>query len=345
MEFMEPANMALSLRSGQTSPLPPIGSSTTVSRSSPKVDKKEFYSKASYTTLIKGGVPPPGTYVLQDDYPEREHFPINRSTDEYSRETSSSRYAIQEPVYTTPPKVTKPPVESGLKTPPLVRKILQQSEYGGHKQTTQASYIQEKNYQRTPTFDEADERNKKVKYYTSTTTRTETKEGRDNIIRRFPSESNMMEMRGPPQRLDELLATFDESYVETSKIVGDGGGPHKSHPYGPGTRPVEQPQRVVRIDESRNVESEVSRRNVAATNNVSGPPVYYPAREDQVYKSTVGASEEAEMKGKGKAKSKMERQYKEKEKSKSSHKEKGGGGALPVPVCLPVCCAAPCTIM
>ena len=145
---------------------------------------------------------------------------------------------------------------------------------------------------------------------------------------------------------------------ETSRIAGDGGGPHKSHPYGPGTHAI----RTVRIDDnvqSRSIvdtESDLHQRSVASssyknpaygesekTRNLTGPPVYYPP--GQVFTGGEQALMASEGGGKGKAKMKMERQYKAKEKSKQKHSEKGGGGAVPVPVCLPVCCAAPCTIM
>jgi hypothetical protein len=84
---------------------------------------------------------------------------------------------------------------------------------------------------------------------------------------------------------------------------------------------------------------------VQKTQNLSGPPIYYPPGQVFVPPAESQALMSAEGGGKGKAKMKMEKQYKAKEKSKQSHSEKGGQGAVPVPVCLPVCCAAPCTIM
>ena len=68
---------------------------------------------------------------------------------------------------------------------------------------------------------------------------------------------------------------------------------------------------------------------------VSGPPVFYPP--GQMFNRM-------EEEGKGQSKAKMERKYKAKESSKQKHSEKDRGGAVPVPVCLPVCCAAPCVI-
>lgn len=142
-----------------------------------------------------------------------------------------------------------------------------------------------------------------------------------------------------------------------------GDGPHKSVPYGPGSHPV-QPVRSVRIDDNvTNLDESselIQRKNVTQyqnpaynkqdqpllepTRNMQGPPVFYPP--GQMFTRTEQDSMKQEMEGgKGKGKMKMERSHKEKEKMKSKHSEKGGEGAVPVPVCLPVCCAAPCTIM
>jgi hypothetical protein len=77
------------------------------------------------------------------------------------------------------------------------------------------------------------------------------------------------------------------------------------------------------------------------TRNMVGPPVYFPP--GQIFQKTEEEALMSQQDGKGKMKAK--REYKAKEKMKSKHSEKGGQGAVPVPVCLPVCCAAPCTIM
>jgi len=72
--------------------------------------------------------------------------------------------------------------------------------------------------------------------------------------------------------------------------------------------------------------------------------VFYPP--GQIFSKTEEEALMAAREGdKGKAKMKMDRKYKAGEKSKASHSERGGQGAAPVPVCLPICCAAPCVIM
>lgn len=99
------------------------------------------------------------------------------------------------------------------------------------------------------------------------------------------------------------------------------------------------------IDEdSELIHRKSGRSELDGTRNVAGPPVFFPP--GQIFQKT---EEDALMTtqegGKGKGKMKAKREYKEKEKMKSKHSEKGGQGAVPVPVCLPVCCAAPCVIM
>ena len=140
-------------------------------------------------------------------------------------------------------------------------------------------------------------------------------------------------------------------------------GAHKSVPYGPGSHPV-QPVRSVRIDDNvtsiRDEESSelIHRKNVTQyqnpaygnnkeqpllepSRNVQGPPVFYPP--GPMFNRTEEETMKQDDKGKGKLK--MEKKQKDGEKKKSKHSEKGGEGAVPVPVCLPVCCAAPCSIM
>ncbi|CAG7835321.1 unnamed protein product [Allacma fusca] len=379
VEYLTPANTTTILSSGPSSP------SGLPSSSSPKVERKEFYSKASYTTLIKGGPgeqpqPTPQGFENIDSRTDRRYLedilhrdalpepftPVKSTTSNYTREVINDGRV-------TPP----PPQSEGLKTPPLIRKVLQSSSnttsnFHSHKSTggpsgrppppvTSSPVI--------PSYDEPPEpRTSGTRYYTSTTT-TEHRENREmSPVKRFPSPNPPRDVYGgPPKRLDELMATFDDSYTETRHISGDGGGPHKPHPYGPGTHPIEpvHHSRTVRIDESAttrriindDAETDLRQRNVnyqnpaysgagagkepELTRNVAGPPVYYPsnqifpkAEDDALLGS---GTDDAKAKGKGKRK--------EKEKQKQSKGEDKTGGAVPVPVCLPVCCAAPCTIM
>ena len=82
---------------------------------------------------------------------------------------------------------------------------------------------------------------------------------------------------------------------------------------------------------------------VEPTRNMSGPPVYYPS--SQIFPKT---EEDAQMLSSSPDK-KLTKQQKKDNKAKDKQKAKSGddkgSGAVPVPVCLPVCCAAPCTIM
>jgi hypothetical protein len=298
-------------------------------------------------------------------------------TTSYGRETIADRTRSVTP----PPK----PAE-GLKTPPLLRKILQQSSTSSSSSYNKSS----SNYDPKPipvsgrppvggvpsvgspgggipSYDDPPEP-KPARYYTSTTTTEHRTERELSPVRRFPSPHPRTGdgYGDPPKRLDELLATFEDSsyHDSTIKYSGDGGGPHKSVPYGPGTHQV-TPVRQVRIDENiqhRQIDDEselIQRKNTTSyqnpaygggnkeiehTRNISGPPVFYPP--GQIFSKTEEESlMQSQESGKGKGKMKAKREYKEKEKMKSKHSEKEGGGAVPVPVCLPVCCAAPCVIM
>ena len=129
----------------------------------------------------------------------------------------------------TPP----PPPSEGLKTPPLVRKILQSST-GSHshlhssstssttKKTTTDSYDSSKpicarpplsSSPGIPNYDEPPQQTG-ARYYTSTT-RTEHRENRElSPVRGFPSPQPPRDYYGgPPKRLDDLMATFEDSYT------------------------------------------------------------------------------------------------------------------------------------
>lgn len=135
----------------------------------------------------------------------------------------------------TPP----PPPSEGLKTPPLVRKILQSST-GTHSHLHSSSNTNVRsttNYDNTkplcarpplntspgiPNYDEPPEPSTNgTRYYTSTTTRTEHRENRElSPVRRFPSPHPPRDYYGePPKRLDELMATFEDSYTVSCRTL------------------------------------------------------------------------------------------------------------------------------
>ncbi|XP_055301560.1 mucin-2-like isoform X1 [Sitodiplosis mosellana] len=110
---------------------------------------------------------------------------------------------------------------------------------------------------------------------------------------------------GPPKNLNQLMASFDEEMVQVD-----------DEPYVP--------------------RKEVN--TALATKNVAGPPVYYPPGKELFAKSEAQAALRARG-GYGKGSGKYE--YEAESKSKNASKS----GAAVVPVCLPLCCAMPCSIM
>ncbi|ODN05048.1 hypothetical protein Ocin01_01567 [Orchesella cincta] len=372
------------------SDFPARGTTTTINpayESSSSTETRKTYMSSAESQRIGGGLSngaPSG--IGAPLYASTPMKPTSSSTSSYSREVITDRSV------TPPPKVV-----DSLKTPPMIRKILQSSSndstssHRHHHHTTTSSTTATSSSKpppiggvplpilhagssaspsvlkptQIPSYDDPPER-LGARYYTSTIT-TEHRERDVSPIRRFPSPQPPKQTGDPPKRLDDLLASFeDSSYSRSTTLYGGNEGPHKSVPYGPGTHPI-QPVRQVRIDDnvtSHGIDESselIQRKNVTQyqnpayskggkaeplepTRNTQGPPVFYPP--GQMFTRTEEESMKQEMeKGKGKGKMKAERSYKEKEKMKSKHSEKGGEGAVPVPVCLPVCCAAPCVIM
>lgn len=296
----------------ESGPSSPIGYSVVPSGSSrsPKIERKEFYSKASYTTMMKGT----GGDVVDLPNFTTDEFPVSdfpalgapsrpsglesmssssetRKTYMTSSDTTSSRNlsngvpppsAIGAPLYTSTPmkpltnsrsessytrevitdrSVTPPPQKvDPLKTPPMIRKILQSSQkdlsstshhhhHSSSSTTTHTSnstpaskpppvggvplpIIQSSNeisrtsaIHKSPSYDEPPER-LGARYYTSTVT-TEHREREVSPIRRFPSPQPPKGSGEPPKRLDELLASFeDSSYSVSTKRYSENGGEH-----------------------------------------------------------------------------------------------------------------------
>ncbi len=293
----------------ESGPSSPTGYSVVPSGSShsPKVERKEFYTKASYTTMIKGTG---GDVVDLPNFTTEEllpsDFPALGSTrpsglDSFNGSSSETRKTymsersettrrglsngappsgIGAPLYTSTPvkplqpltssrnessysrevitdrSVTPPPQRvDPLKTPPMIRKILQSSQkdlsstsHHHHHTTSSSSITNTSNLTSSssskpppvggvplpilhsgrdtsrettttvlkptpiPSYDEPPER-LGARYYTSTVT-TEHRERDVSPIRRFPSPQPPKGSGEPPKRLDELLASFeDSSYV------------------------------------------------------------------------------------------------------------------------------------
>ncbi|XP_026292996.1 uncharacterized protein LOC113217348 isoform X2 [Frankliniella occidentalis] len=132
----------------------------------------------------------------------------------------------------------------------------------------------------------------------------------------------------PPKELNELMSSFTETdmgHVSVRQHALDlEQRAQRQQQQAPPAPPTPPP--------ARKEEAIVSR-------NVAGPPVYYPPGVEMFQTREESHAQSAGGGYQGKAKAKYE--YKMKQRSKESSKT----GKAVVPVCLPLCCAMPCTIM
>uniref|UniRef100_A0A0K8TIM1 Uncharacterized protein n=1 Tax=Lygus hesperus TaxID=30085 RepID=A0A0K8TIM1_LYGHE len=207
------------------------------------------------------------------------------------------------------------------------------------------------------------------KYSSSTTTASNSyNEDTHHNLKPRPFPTTPGEQQ-PPKKLDELMATLSDgsappsqhdrysetnvhrytSHNTTSHHHTNGTGPH--HPIGnghpPGTPTNTTPEitkTVVHHTEFRDREKERDAEKEKLlereeSKGLAGPPVYYPPGVELFTKK-----EEAMMqKQEGGMKYKAMAKYEHEAKSKSKYTESSGKAV--VPVCLPVCCAMPCSIM
>ncbi|XP_053672786.1 uncharacterized protein LOC128723100 [Anopheles nili] len=156
---------------------------------------------------------------------------------------------------------------------------------------------------------------------------------REPLLQPFPTDGiDRNDVDGnPPRRLDDLMATFGEDgqIIYQSKTTSQTDGPRRTSPdmNGTGPKPVDDGM------------DKKAAPNQLSSKNIAGPPVYYPPGHEMFAKKEMEAGgwraqgEYAKASGKYK--------YEAESKSKSSSKS----GAAVVPVCLPLCCAMPCSIM
>lgn len=174
--------------------------------------------------------------------------------------------------------------------------------------------------------------------YSSTTTNATRNiypppEEREPLLQPFPTDNiPQNEIDGnPPKRVEDLMATLGENGQITymskhSHSTENGTGPKKLREASPSKVTV--------------VEEPVDSKNVPiSSKNVAGPPVYYPPGHEMFAKKE---SEAAAWRAQGEyAKASGKYMYEAESKSKTTSKS----GAAVVPVCLPLCCAMPCSIM
>ena len=171
-------------------------------------------------------------------------------------------------------------------------------------------------------------------------------------------------MQTPPKRVDDLmteLSEFDPSIQSTGFVEPSGPLPSKElHLQSHSTETDYSSTRRNYRDHSPSPVR--SRSSPPRQPNVAGPAVYYPPGEmfsatkgkhDSLRSASVEPNptpaattnvkvEHSSEGGRGKAKAKAEYGYKEKGRYVESD---GKQGAAVVPICLPLCCAAPCVIL
>lgn len=156
---------------------------------------------------------------------------------------------------------------------------------------------------------------------------------REPLLQPFPTDGiPQSEIDGnPPKRVEDLMATLGENGQITymskhTHHTQNGTGPKKyREPSPPKVTMVEEPL------DSKNIP--------LSSKNVAGPPVYYPPGHEMFAKKE---SEAAAWRAQGEyAKASGKYMYEAESKSKTTSKS----GAAVVPVCLPLCCAMPCSIM
>lgn len=156
---------------------------------------------------------------------------------------------------------------------------------------------------------------------------------REPLLQPFPTDGiPQSEIDGnPPKRVEDLMATLGENGQITymSKHTH-----HSQNGTGPKKHREPSPPKVTVVEEP------LDSKNVSiSSKNVAGPPVYYPPGHEMFAKKE---SEAAAWRAQGEyAKASGKYMYEAESKSKTTSKS----GAAVVPVCLPLCCAMPCSIM
>lgn len=151
----------------------------------------------------------------------------------------------------------------------------------------------------------------------------------------------------PPKRVEELMSEFHE--FDTSHSGGSPTPPMFSKPkntqFEVQELPDGPPQHHVKLDPQPHVR-EVSPPAPAAPKSVNqkGPEVYYPPGSEftksvqATHPIADGGSMTLHEKGKG------ERKHRDRHQERNMEAGDKQGAAV-IPICLPLCCAAPCVIM
>ncbi|KAK9878378.1 hypothetical protein WA026_021685 [Henosepilachna vigintioctopunctata] len=176
--------------------------------------------------------------------------------------------------------------------------------------------------------------NIKYKYITTSSTTNNYKtgyppddEGELLLPRPFPTEERI---DGPPKKLDELMNTIGRE--PPNSPLNAGFQQHERELMNE-RKAKALKQQATEVDDLQKTEPP------SRTKNVNGPPVYYPPGHEMFAKKEEGAAAWRAQGAYAREAGKYEYEAESKSKSKSS------SGAAVVPVCLPLCCGLPCTII
>jgi len=131
---------------------------------------------------------------------------------------------------------------------------------------------------------------------------------------------------GIPKKPDELLSSLGHS-VDSREI-----------------QRITQEETVVQNQKEKEQRALKSLRDedFIPTKNVAGPPVFYPQGDLYTKNKEDVKAREAELSAQGQY---FSASYAAERGSKSKEESGEKGGAAVIPICLPLCCAAPCVIM
>ncbi|XP_045463056.1 uncharacterized protein LOC123672804 [Harmonia axyridis] len=176
--------------------------------------------------------------------------------------------------------------------------------------------------------------NIKYKYTTTSSTTNNYKtgyppneEGELLLPRPFPTEERV---DGPPKKLDELMNTIGRE--PPTSPLNSGYQQHE-------LELINERKAKALKQQATEVEDLQKAEPLVKSKNVNGPPVYYPPGHEMFAKKEEGAAAWRAQGAYARESGKYEYEAESKSKSKSS------SGAAIVPVCLPLCCGLPCTII
>ncbi|KRT81919.1 hypothetical protein AMK59_5755 [Oryctes borbonicus] len=140
---------------------------------------------------------------------------------------------------------------------------------------------------------------------------------------KFPTDHD-----APPKKLDELMATIGDE--PPNSPLNAGFNAHEIE--------LAQQKKVETLKLQQKEATKDDQKKLQHTKNVTGPPVYYPPGHDMFTVKTESGGVGWRAEG---AMARESGKYKYEAESKSKTKTK----AAIVPVCLPLCCGLPCTIL